>query len=341
MSNIGSVFKVSDVQEGKIDMSNHTFLPIKNPNILGRYVSDMEKIEHIGDNSKPIRFSTFTDNGFLAAVDCAFNNHLPLGFSPANILTCFMQLLSSMVNKNPEQYRKSIVDHDGKRKIEIYRDDFAPPGLPNNWNDTIPEFEEKIKELVNPDLDALFVKFDHSTEMERICVGGAIMSSFGSYFSYVVKTRCGIPEIKLYGSPRDWENLRVAVRKIIDLTKIDNQKWKAACYEMLDEFVNASKGNASVEWWKSFYHAKDVSGGVIINGHICAMFPISAKTGEFGWENLRRNISDFGSTIALADFIWDYRGVKIPMKFLTGLFGTETRDDRYCVPSSNFVVLRQ
>lgn len=303
-----------------------------------------DHIEGIADESSKIRDSNFTDNGFISALDAAFNNHCPLAFSPGQIHICLIQLLGRVINQNPDKYRNTFINHEGKKTITIRRDQFGPPGSKNDWAGTIPDFENEIGSLVKPGVkENLSTKFSSTTAIENVCRGGAIMSAFQSYFSYVDESRCGIPIIKLLGSTEDWLKLRKIGENIADYISEEEPtgKWKQKLLEMLDEFVNASRNKPNVKWWKSLYHADDVSAGVIIDGHVLTLFPILRE--KYAWRfDSGRNITSFSSTIVSAPFIWKYCDTEIPMSFMTGMFGTTTTDDDvYYTPYLNMVIVRK
>jgi Domain of unknown function (DUF4419) len=304
-------------------------------------------IEGIADETMDIRVSKFTDNGFISAVDAAFNNHCALAFGPGHIHLCLLQLLGRVVNERPEEYRDTFVSHEGQETIEIIRDNFGPPGTENDWAGTIPEFEVKIGTFLKEDVrEPLTTSFSNSSSLEHVCRGGALMSAFQSYFSYVVATRCGIPLVKLQGTPDDWRALRVAGESIADMIAAEEPtgQWKTLLLEMLDEFVNAADGRPDCDWWRSFYRADSVSGGVLIDGHILTLFPVLKNnyTWRFASSGSRfrgRLITSFPSTIVSAPFIWKYYDTTIEMKFMTGMWGATVLEGEFYTPALNMVVI--
>ena len=329
-------FRVSNVTQETPRKDNLlTFQRFAEPMLEG------STIEGIANSDLPIRKSGFTDNGFISAVDAAFNNHCALAFGPGHIHLCLLQILGRVINEKPEEYRNKFVSFEGKETIKIRRDSFGPPGSPNDWANTIPEFEEKIGEFLNDEMRApLMVGFSNTTEIESVCRGGALMSAFQSYFSYVVMTRCGIPKVRLFGTPDDWRKLREVGEQIADMIESEEPtgEWRQNLLAMLDEFVTAAEGNANTEWWRSFYRANSMSGGITINGHILTLFPILKR--NYQWSFTRgRNITSFPSAIVSAPFIWDYLGTKYEMKFLTGMWGTTVLDEEYYTPALNMVVV--
>ncbi len=308
------------------------------------FVEDMltdHTIEGIAEEFTNVRVSKFTDNGFISAVDAAFNNHCALAFGPGHIHLCLLQLLGRVVNERPEEYRDAFVSHEGQEEIEIIRDNFGPPGSANDWAGTIPEFETQIGAFLKEDArEPLTTSFSSSSSLEHVCRGGALMSAFQSYFSYVVSTRCGIPSVKLQGTPNDWRALRVAGERIADMIAAEEPtgQWKIMLLHMLDEFVNAADGKPDYQWWQSFYHADSISGGVLIDGHILTLFPVLKSS--YTWHFSRgRTITTFPSTIMSAPFIWKYLGTSYEMKFMTGMWGATVLEDEFYTPVLNMVVI--
>ena len=99
----------------------------------------------------------------------------------------------------------------------------------------------------------------------------ALMDTLQSYFSYVVTTECGFPAITLEGTVADWRKLR---EKAESLGKYDLDWWMPHLLPVVDQFVAASEGNPSREFWCNFYKwERDGSGSRLVNGHVNALFP--------------------------------------------------------------------
>ena len=160
------------------------------------------------------------------------------------------------INQNAEALRKQFVNHDGKKKIEIRRDDFVFNST-NPWNEVIDEFSIKIKENTNNNVADLFMaNFSTTTNDSRIVSQIVLMDSMKNYFDYRVLTACGIPEIKLLGNKNDWKVVKTKTNsflKMIPKLKV----WVKALNEILDHFINAYDGKIDNKFWNSIYKGKE------------------------------------------------------------------------------------
>ena len=180
-------------------------------------------------------------NGFVAAVDFAFRKHYPLVLSPDSVWLAVMQGFAKHVNENAEKLRKMFVKHEGKEKIQIRRDDFVKGNPQNPWLEVFDEFSDKIKDHIG-DATMKFIKPEFSTtgDLERAVASITLMDSMQSYFEYECYTLCGIPSVTLTGKIQDWEDIRL---KAEQLTKYDLEFWTKELIPVLDELVQAAKGN--------------------------------------------------------------------------------------------------
>src|SRR5262245_10640476 len=62
-------------------------------------------------------------HGFMATVHAAFNDHRPLVIAPDHIWLLISQGFAAHVRVNAEALRHLFVEHDGKKTIEIIRED--------------------------------------------------------------------------------------------------------------------------------------------------------------------------------------------------------------------------
>src|SRR5882757_5258109 len=68
---------------------------------------------------------------FVAAVGIAFDRHYPLVLSPDDLWLCLSQGFALHVSENAEALRGRFVQHAGKAKIVVRRDEFLK-GSPDN-----------------------------------------------------------------------------------------------------------------------------------------------------------------------------------------------------------------
>ena len=213
------------------------------------------------------------NNAFISAVHTAFANHYPLVLSPDAIWLVISQGFANHVNANAESLRKSFVDHEGKKTIEIILDrgDFVKGSPKNPWGDVLDLFSEGIRRNVGDKThDLLTPTFSTTGPVERAASQIVLMNCFKEYFLYQMVCICGIPEVTLEGTPEDWSLLR---DKALSLGQFDLEWWTVELKPILDQFVEAASGKVDVEFWRRIYKLKEAYGTHSVNGWILDLFP--------------------------------------------------------------------
>jgi hypothetical protein len=276
-------------------------------------------------------------NGFLRSIHGAFADHHPLVLSPDDVWITLVQGFANHVNANAEQLRSKFVKHEGQAKIEVIRDAFVKGSSDNNWQGVFAEFSEKIAGHIGDQKRKMIVA-DFSTTgiVEKAASEVVLMDTLKAYFAYVVRTRCGIPEVTLLGNQDDWQLIKERVQMFAEFGAAD---WVRAVSSVLDRFVEAHRGNADPKFWKSLYKEDDGSGGPYVTGAVNVFFPYlsdrKTKTNSrlnetaLAWEKGFASrfgggphTSDFPQGLSAAPFTWHYYGQTYNMSFLGGFVGT-------------------
>lgn len=235
----------------------------------------------------------FHENGFLQALDIAYNYHQGLVLRPDDIWLLVTMGLSEHINKDPEKYRQYFVDFEGQRQLEIERDGLVPGrGVANDWlgEGVFEEFGRKIKKLIGETMhDALVADFSTTTPLDLAVSQMVLMNATQQYFKYVVTGFCGIPFISLEGTVQDWENMRQRLEVFASFGLDD---WLEDMRGILDEFVAAKNGDVRAEFWQRIYrgeHQEEVyhesPETTWVSGWVHAFFPYLSKGGSNGVEN--------------------------------------------------------
>lgn len=156
---------------------------------------------------------------FASAVLFCYNNHLSLTLCPDDILQCFRNIVSNVVNDNPEKYRDVFVYHSGKKELKTY--DIS-------LEDFLTNMSTQIDANIQTPLD-LESDFSTSTKTTKIISSISKMATFKKYFTYSLELLCGIRSVTLEGTLDDWILLKNKVEKA---SKIFTEK---------DNIVNLSK----------------------------------------------------------------------------------------------------
>jgi hypothetical protein len=289
----------------------------------------------------------------VAAVHLAFQDHRPLVLSPDMLWLLVAQGLAHHVNANAEELRPQIVQHSGKITIAVLRDDFIKGSPENPWSEVLDEFSNRIREHLGATThDLLLPDFSTTGAVERWATQVVLLDAVRSFFSYEFRTPCGIPQIVLEGTTEDWATL---AQRTCGLGRFGLSWWTEALAPILEEFVAASRGQASRRFWQSIYKLEGGSGGPYATGWITAFFPYLkdwrtgrallknrwfAKGGKKLQEMLYPPTTDdpyrfdqgpttdlFPSGLARAPFLWKYFDRSFEMEFLGGFVGVRQEMD--------------
>lgn len=274
-------------------------------------------------------------NGFLQAAHRAFSDHFPLVLSPDDVWLAIAQGFAHHVNANAEALRSRFVKHDGQEYIEIQRDSFVKGSPDNDWPGAFAEFSDKIAERIGKKRDLVVSNFSTTGPIEKAASEVVFLDTMQAYFSYGLRTCCGIPSVTLLGKTDDWMNIR---ERASALGEYDCADWSKALGVALDHFVAATKGNADLKFWESFYKLGGGSGGPYVNGAINVFFPYlvdyrtkkNTRTNALAcasdkwtarWGMSGPNTDDYPMGLSKVPFKWHYLGTTYDMHFLGGFVG--------------------
>ncbi|RLB53113.1 MAG: hypothetical protein DRJ42_12880 [Deltaproteobacteria bacterium] len=276
---------------------------------------------------------------FVASALCAFDAHRPLSLSPDHVWVLLVQGLSEHIRQDPESVRGRFVQHAGKLKIEVRRDDFSPGGA-NPWEEVIGAFSEKVREHIGKRHDLLVCDFSTTGPIERTASEVTMLAALSPYFELGLLSLCGIPSITLEGTPEDWRSIRTRARVF---REFGLDAWVDHLEPALDHFVRASEGRADAETWRSFVKRKNASGGPYITGWINLLMPYlhdqsakSAVKNRFLTTWAEGLDTPFGggptteelpAALSSAPFTWRYLAEKLPMELLGGFVGVSQDPD--------------
>jgi TonB family protein len=128
-----------------------------------------------------------------------------------------------------------------------------------------------------------------------------------SYFKYLEASSCGIPEIKLEGTTKDWKTIYKNAKK---LDNYGLQFWTKELLPILEEFINASKGKANKEFWQSIYKWNSNCGNDGVTGWVTKLFPYYYSDNGYVSRNGFRNSlvypKELPTGIAKVNLNWIY-----------------------------------
>jgi hypothetical protein len=289
----------------------------------------------------------------VAAIHLAFSDHRPLVLSPDIVWLLVAQGFANHVNANAKKLRARFVKHSGKPTIMVRRDDFRKGSPENPWPEVFEAFTAQIREHIGDAAhDLLLPAFSTTGAAARAAAQVVLLDALQSYFTYEVRTLCGIPQIVLEGTEDDWGKLAERTR---ELGRFDLEWWTTALMPILDEFIAAARGRVNGQFWQSIYKWDGGSGGPYTSGWIAAFFPYlkDRRTGRptemslwlaQGGEALnkllyppvkrephyfshRPTTEAFPGGLSRTPFLWNYLGQSFEMEFLAGFVGVRQEAD--------------
>ncbi|KAB8145806.1 DUF4419 domain-containing protein [Chloroflexia bacterium SDU3-3] len=224
------------------------------------------------------------EHPLIAAAVEAFTKRRPLLLSPDIIWFCIAQGFASHMALHAEKLRGRFVDHQGKKRLEVRRDDFAI-GRVNPWNEVFDAFSQQIETNMGVGMHRLIVaNFTTTDSTKQAASAVAMMDSFQYYFEFQVfllgyseptedipiRPREGIPSITLLGTPADWRSVR---QRALALGEYGLAWWVNELRPILDGLVASAEGQTDRAFWKSFFHRRSGWEGEEITGWVHTLFP--------------------------------------------------------------------
>ena len=196
-------------------------------------------------------------------------------------------------SKNPK-VRSFFVHHDDKKELRV---NVAPGTLPHrvDYSSFFDQMTHLIDQNVNVTgyVDAIRSDFSTSTKMHKIISEITVMSSTQEFFDFTGGTFCGIPNVEMLGTLKDWQNLKKKVlnlkrilrtiMKHIELTDFFDQL-PTICDKLIETYTGTSL-NATTEWWSHIFNKEErygSGGGTFYNGWFIEQFLNLGSVRNFG-----------------------------------------------------------
>ncbi|KAH0437140.1 hypothetical protein CcaCcLH18_04008 [Colletotrichum camelliae] len=158
--------------------------------------------------------TTPSQNGFLWAVYHAYSDHHHLHIRPEDIWFAILTQLSHYINANSERLRSFFVEHEGRKKLEIWTESTSMASI--DFASLAESFSEMISSNVKDDElhDWIMPSFTTTSDNDRVVASILFMGAMRDYFSYDVHLSCGIPSVTLLGEATDYQDILERLDKI-------------------------------------------------------------------------------------------------------------------------------
>lgn len=260
-------------------------------------------------------------NALLNAMLFAYNQHWEMVFAPDDIWLAIAHGFARHINANAEELRSKFVDWDGKKYIEIRRDNFVKGSPANDWLGVFAEFSDQIGEFIGKKRDLIVSDFTTTGPVEKAASEVVLLDAMQSYFTYGMRTVSGFSRVTVLGEVSDWENIKARVQH---LAEFGLSWWTEHLEPVIDQFIAAAKGNPDQEFWKRAVNRLGGSGRDDVTGWVLALFPYlkAGRSPYLNWDKYQHrgpDASEFQQAISKAPFTWHYHADEFKMEFMGGL----------------------
>ncbi|CAL8089654.1 unnamed protein product [Orchesella dallaii] len=281
-STTATTFKVADKTPEKHASTCNSKKSVAGENVIARL--KQYRKNHCKEILQSTNFPTSAiprSNGFVNTVVDCYNNHHNLIVRPDDMWAAIMTQFSFYINKHAEEFRGKFVDFEGTRKLEVR----FPGSLRNAPYDLGVKLltKEIDRNLIDPEVKKwILPSFSTTTDNDLVSIGVVFMATMKKYFDYKMCLDCGIPNITLEGTVKDWENIHNRLGK---LKEYNLAKWYDLLEPVMKQFVNAKRGTVDLDFWQRICdYQRGGSGPDYLSGWI-TVFCVFDKDGN--WQENR------------------------------------------------------
>ncbi|KAF0712611.1 Aste57867_4747 [Aphanomyces stellatus] len=193
-------------------------------------------------------------NGFVLGVLRAYSSHHNLVLRPDDVWLAIMVQFGLYVHGHADTLLATLVKHKyGQKTLQVKTNGTLRTV---EYGHLLKQFVGLMEEhLVDPSLgDWILPAFTTTTDHDRIVGSVVMMASLKAYFKYNILLLCGIPEVTLLGSVRDWESVRARIDGLLPFGR-EMKMWVDLLVPVLDQFVAAANGNVDRNFWRQSCHS--------------------------------------------------------------------------------------
>ncbi|GAA1093836.1 DUF4419 domain-containing protein [Kitasatospora arboriphila] len=268
----------------------------------------------------------------LRALHLCFAAHLPLSLSPDVLWYTVVHESAVHVRLNADRYAHLFTDTPGYTRTIVVRDDAAPA----DWERSIRRVREPLHRNLGEATTELFLPpFSTTTPTDTAAALVALMDVVSPYYRFRWVTMCGIPRVRLEGTPEDWQLLADRTRALGErLTGL--RPWLAGLLPVLDEIAATAAGRRTDEqFWRSLYSWESASGGDTVTGWITAFlahrYTDDGPVPKEAFGRTETDAADLPAHVSRVPFRWETPLGTCDMAFLGGVLGIE-RDGEWVRP---------
>jgi hypothetical protein len=245
-------------------------------------------------------------SNYLEYLEICWGRHYGAVVSPHILWNVVLCELCTLIAEQPNKYRKLFTKSESKIEVSV-------PG------DTILNLSaiiECLRALVPTDSDLFMPKFTTSTQGSLIADRVAFCDMVSPYYSYSMYL-CGIPKIRVDGTPQDWEDFQTRLAKLAELLP-DASKYLLRVKARIELMSTEDPA-----FWTKMFRLKECGSGhqATVEGWITEFFRKTPEGIAY--------VCNFPTCVSLAKY--KQLETKQNYKLKTGLFAS-TLEDEILIP---------
>lgn len=238
-------------------------IPFKAEKILGQYDKLVYTTLNVNKKEEPRVYSDLLQDllskrpyvifhtSYYEYLALAWANHFSAVVSPDIIWHIILNEISIEIKANKETYKSLFTTSNDKQEIIIYADH------PTKINTE--ELIAQLKIKVPTNVDVFLPQFTTSTPDSKIAFNVAFCDTVSNYYSYSMML-CGIPNLRVEGTIKDWKLLQNNLKKLKSLLGDNLNKYLSKCCSSIDSLIRALT-DGSESFFKFFYKVEECGSG--------------------------------------------------------------------------------
>lgn len=237
-----------------------------------------------------------------------------------------LQQIGRIIDNNPEEYRETLVSHEGKKELIVEVSDYDKKNTKIFIEEICKQMKSHVKDNV---VSKMTTSYSTTSQIDRVMNSVACMTNMRHYFTYTMSVKCGIRSIYFGGSVEDWIKLRDDI-KAFENYGDQFKKYVDGLIPILDEFILARQGKPDIGFFNKIFR-KDAS--IMYKDTVISYFSSSNNNYITGWfldlyfdgqKKYDKCIpTDFVSNVSTCPFTLILRGVEYKKTLATACLGVQ------------------
>jgi hypothetical protein len=289
---------------------------------------------------------------FYQGLRLAFTAHHGFAIRPEVLMYMVNAAIAETVRRHPEHYRHLFTREPATEEIKV-RHDGLEPGSPDGWDQAITLFEDVLRQRV-PDgiMPHMLPALSTHTAASKIASLISFMNAASSYYEYTVVTSCGIPAIRIDGTPEDYRAVTAACAGLAEQFAPHLGAYFDELLPVLDRIARQAAGEErDVDFWQSMYKYESRSGSATMDGWATVFLAdwklrdgsLVPRHAHPDYQHVSNRWSPVPSDavpqhVSTVPFLWVYYGTPYRMELAGGILGLGNDGD-FVTPELGWAVI--